>query len=434
MNILVIGSGGREHALVWKLAQSKYSPKIYVAPGNAGTAEEKNTVNVDIALDDIRALVQFAKDKQINLTIVGPEIPLSLGLVNYFEHENLKCLGPKKECVQLESSKSYSKKFMTKYNIPTANYQEFTDSTEAKAYVERMSLPIVIKADGLAAGKGVIIAKTQKQAIQTIDDMLKAHIFGAAGSKIIIEDFLLGEEASFMVLSDGSSAVAMASAQDYKALYNGDKGPNTGGMGAYSPAPVVNYSLHHSIMKNIIQPAIDGMKKEGTPYKGFLYAGVMIMQNKEVKTLEFNCRLGDPETQPIMMRLESDLIDLSLAALSGTLKEFQLEWSNQCALGVVMASSEYPRFNSCQELISGINSDNGKTNKIFHAGTCQSDNGILSCGGRVLCATALGNTTGIAYKHAYDLVGKISWKNEHHRDDIGYKALIKGRFYKSFLV
>lgn len=425
MKILIIGGGGREHALVWKLTQSKHTPEIYVAPGNAGTAKEKNTFNVDIEVDDINALIKFAKDKQIDLTIVGPELPLSLGIVDYFEYAKLACLGPNKQCAQLESSKAYSKSFMAKYNIPSALYQEFTDSTKAKAYVENMSLPIVIKADGLAAGKGVIIAETKNEAFWTIDEMLHENKFGYAGSKIIIEEFLAGEEASFIVLSDGSTALAMASSQDHKALYNGDKGPNTGGMGAYSPAPIVTRSIHHTIMQNIIQPVIDGMKQEGTPYKGFLYAGVMIMPNGEIKTLEFNCRLGDPETQPIMMRLESDLIDMSLAALDGTLDKFQPKWSNQCALGVVMATNKYPRSEAYQETISGLNSDNGTTTKIFHASTYNNRGDIRTCGGRVLCATALGETVESAHKNAYDLVSKISWNNEYHRDDIGHKAFAK---------
>ena len=427
MKILIIGSGGREHALAWKLSQSKHSTEIYVAPGNAGTAKEKNTFNVEIQADDISALIQFAKDKPIDLTIVGPELPLSLGIVDDFENAGLSCLGPKKQCAQLESSKAYSKNFMTKYNIPTARYQNFTNSTKAKAYASEMPLPIVVKADGLAAGKGVIIAKTIKEAFSAIDQMLDDNKFGSAGSKIVIEECLIGQEASFIVLSDGSTALAMASSQDHKARDNGDKGPNTGGMGAYSPAPIVTQSIHHTIMQNIIQPVIDGMKSEGTPYKGFLYAGVMIMPDGNVKTLEFNCRLGDPETQPIMMRLESDLLEMSLAALDGALNRFQAKWRQQYALGVVMAAKGYPGSYPRQEKISGTNSDNGITNKIFHAGTYRKNADILTCGGRILCVTALGKTVENAHKNAYDLVKKISWQNEYHRDDIGSKAFAEAQ-------
>lgn len=425
MKILIIGGGGREHALAWKLSHSKYSPYIYVAPGNAGTLKEKNTINIDIKINEIDLLTQFAKDNQIDLTIVGPELPLSLGIVNSFERLKLACLGPNKECAKLESSKSYSKDFMVKYDIPTANYKKFTDSTKAKIYLDKVNLPIVIKVDGLASGKGVIIAKTKSKAYKTIDEIFNENMFGSAGSKIIIEEFLAGEEASFMVLSDGSTALAMASSQDHKALYNGDNGPNTGGMGAYSPVPIVTSSIHNNIMKNIIQPVIDGMKKEGSPYKGFLYVGVMIMPNKDIKVLEFNCRLGDPETQPIMMRLESDLVDILLAALNGTLEKFHLKWSNKHALGVVMATDKYPDSNSYQEIISGLNSADDMTNKIFHAGTCQKYENVFTCGGRILCVTAMGETIEKAYENAYGLVSKISWHSEYHRTDIGYKAFTR---------
>ena len=425
MKILIIGGGGREHALAWKLSHSKHSPYIYVAPGNAGTLKEKNTINVDIKINEIDLLTHFAKDNQIDLTIVGPELPLSLGIVNAFERLELACLGPNKECAQLESSKSYSKDFMVKYDIPTASYKKFTDSTKAKIYLDKMNFPIVIKVDGLASGKGVIIAKTKNKAYKTIDEIFNQNIFGSAGSKIIIEEFLAGEEASFIVLSDGSIALAMESSQDHKALYNGNNGPNTGGMGAYSPVPIVTSSIHNNIMENIVQPVINGMKQEGSPYKGFLYVGVMIMPNKDIKVLEFNCRLGDPETQPIMMRLESDLVDILLAAFNGTLENIHLKWSNEHALGVVMATDKYPESSSYQEIISGLNNEDGMTNKIFHASTCQNYHNIFTCGGRILCVTAMGETIEKAYENAYTLVNKISWNSEYHRTDIGYKAFTK---------
>ena len=422
MNILIVGNGGREHALVWKLLQSRHKPKIYVAPGNAGTAQEKDTINVDIAIDDIKSLLQFAKNKQIDLTIIGPELPLSLGIIDEFENAKLTCIGPNKNCAKLESSKTYSKKFMKKYNIPTANYQEFNNSIEAKYYIENISMPIVIKVDGLASGKGVVIAKTKKEAFKAINDIMSKHKFGKSGSKIVIEEFLAGEEASFIVLSDGLTALSMASSQDHKTLYNGDIGPNTGGMGAYSPAPIITRKIHQDIMKKIINPTIHGMKNEGTPYKGFLYAGLMIMPNGELKTLEFNCRLGDPETQPIIMRLESDLVELLMACVKVKLKQFKIKWKNQAALGVIMSNKEYPHIYPYQEIISGLNSDNNATNKIFHCNTYFNGKNIVTCGGRIICATALGNTVKKAHQHAYALVKKISWNNKYYRDDIGNKA------------
>ena len=422
VNILVVGSGGREHALAWKLAQSKHAQRVYVAPGNAGTALEQKLKNIDISATDIDGLINFAKSNNIELTVVGPEIPLSLGIVDQFEAHGLNCLGPKKQCAQLEASKTFSKNFMAKYNIPTAAYQNFNDANKAKAYVQNMLLPIVIKASGLAAGKGVIIAQTLAEANRTIDDMLEGNKFGDAGCEIVIEEFLNGEEASFIVLCDGEHALAMASSQDHKARDNGDKGPNTGGMGAYSPAPIVTSEVYQTVMKDIIKPVLAGMKKEGEPYKGFLYAGLMISHTGEIKTLEFNCRFGDPETQPIMMRLESDLVELAFAAINEEIEQQEVQWKAQTALGVVMASEGYPEQYPKGEIIYGLDQDNNQTTKIFHAGTVEKNGNIVTNGGRVLAAVALGDDVEQAYGHAYQLVDQIHWENEYHRDDIGKKA------------
>lgn len=425
MKILVIGNGGREHALAWKLAQSKHATHIYVAPGNAGTERENKVSNVNIAVTDIHHLLNFAKDNEIELTIIGPELPLSLGIVDEFEASGLNCLGPKKRCAQLESSKAFSKDFMTKYNIPTARYQNFTEVDRAKAYLKERSLPVVIKASGLAAGKGVVIAQSIEEAQSTIEDMLEGNRFGEAGCEIVIEEFLDGEEASFIVLCDGTHALAMASSQDHKARDDGDKGPNTGGMGAYSPAPIVTDAIHQKVMQHIIQPVLDGMKTEGEAYKGFLYAGLMIMSNGEIKTLEFNCRFGDPETQPIMMRLESDLVELAFAALNEELNEYEANWNPGTALGVVMAAGGYPNTYNTGDIISGLDQMHDINSKIFHAGTKRDGVSIVTNGGRVLCATALGTNIESAYAQAYRLVDSITWQNEYHRKDIGKKAFCK---------
>ncbi len=425
MKILVIGNGGREHALAWKLAQSKHATHIYVAPGNAGTEREDKVSNIDIAVTDIPHLVNFAKDNDIELTIVGPELPLSLGIVDEFEANGLNCLGPKKQCAQLESSKAFSKDFMTKYNIPTARYQNFTEVDKAKAYVKQMSLPVVIKASGLAAGKGVVIAQNIQEAESTIEDMLEGNRFGAAGCEIVIEEFLSGEEASFIVLCDGTHALAMASSQDHKARDDGDKGPNTGGMGAYSPAPIITDEVHQKVMQHIIQPVLDGMKSQGEAYKGFLYAGLMIMPNGEIKTLEFNCRLGDPETQPIMMRLESDLVELAFAALNEELDEYDTNWHPGTALGVVMAAGGYPNSYTTGDLIIGLDQTHDSNSKVFHAGTKRNGVSIVTNGGRILCATALGVDIEEAHAYAYKLVDSVTWQNEYHRKDIGKKAFNK---------
>ncbi|GGF95624.1 MULTISPECIES: phosphoribosylamine--glycine ligase [Cysteiniphilum] len=425
MKILVIGNGGREHALAWKLAQSEHATHIYVAPGNAGTEREDKVSNIDIAVTDIPHLINFAKDNEIELTIVGPELPLSLGVVDEFEAHGLNCLGPKKQCAQLESSKAFSKDFMTRYNIPTARYQNFTEVDKAKMYLKEMSLPVVIKASGLAAGKGVVIAQTMDEAQSTIEDMLEGNRFGDAGCEIVVEEFLNGEEASFIVLCDGAHALAMASSQDHKARDDGDKGPNTGGMGAYSPAPIVTNEVHQQVMQQIIQPVLDGMKNEGEAYKGFLYAGLMIMPNGEIKTLEFNCRFGDPETQPIMMRLESDLVELAFAALNEELDEYEAHWNPGTALGVVMAAGGYPDHYNTGDIIIGLDQAHQTNSKVFHAGTKRDGASIVTNGGRVLCATALGNDIEEAYAHAYKLVDSITWQNEYHRTDIGKKAFSK---------
>lgn len=425
MNILVVGNGGREHALAWKLAQSPHATRVFVAPGNAGTANESKVENVAIEATDIDALIAFAKQEEIELTVVGPEVPLSLGIVDAFEAEGLNCLGPKQPCAQLESSKAFSKDFMKKYGIPTADYENFTDIDKAKNYLRQQSLPIVIKASGLAAGKGVIIAQTLEEADATVEDMLSGNKFGDAGAEVVIEEFLNGEEASFIVLCDGDTALPMASSQDHKARDNGDKGPNTGGMGAYSPAPIVTSEIHDQVMKSIIQPVLDGMKAEGEAYVGFLYAGLMIMPNGEIKTLEYNCRFGDPETQPIMMRLQSDLVELAFAALNGELDEVETQWDERTALGVVMAAKGYPDGYPKGEVIEGLDSDNGKDNKIFHAGTAIQNNQVVTNGGRVLCVVALGKDVEHAYEGAYALVNSISWANEYHRTDIGKKAFGK---------
>lgn len=423
MKILVVGNGGREHALAWKLAQSKHATHIYVAPGNAGSSKENKVSNVDISVTDIAGLINFAQSNNIELTVVGPELPLSLGIADEFEKCGLKCFGPKKQCAQLESSKAFSKDFMSKYNIPTAQYRHFTEVSAAKSYAKTLGLPVVIKASGLAAGKGVVIAKTFMEAEVAIEDMLEGNRFGKSGCKIVIEEFLVGQEASFIVLCDGVNAASMASSQDHKARDDDDNGPNTGGMGAYSPAPIVTETVHQKVMETIIQPVLDGMKNEGEEYIGFLYAGLMIMPNGEVKTLEFNCRFGDPETQPIMMRLKSDLLDLILAALNKKIDKVTTVWDPGTALGVVMSSGGYPNKYNVGDIITGLSTqtDNFKS-KIFHAGTKQQGSDIVTNGGRVLCATALGKNVKEAHANAYALVKSITWQNEYHRNDIGKKA------------
>ena len=422
MKVLIIGNGGREHAFAWKSAQSEKVSHVYVAPGNAGTSRENKVTNINISVNEIDKLIEFAIKKSIDLTIVGPELPLSIGIVDSFNKQNLRCLGPTQAAAQLESSKAYSKNFMKKYNIPTANYECFADIDQALSYLKNQKFPIVIKASGLAAGKGVIIAQTLEEGKTAVQDMLAGNKFGNAGSEVVIEEFLEGEEASFIVLCDGEVAIPMATSQDHKARDNGDIGPNTGGMGAYSPAPIVTQKIFDKTMKEIIYPVLEGMKKQGTPYKGFLYAGLMITKQGDIKTLEYNCRFGDPETQPIMMRMKSDLIDLAIAATDGKLNGQVTKWRDEYALGVVLAAAGYPDAYPKGDNIYGLDSDNNVTNKIFHAGTKNTNTGIVSNGGRVLCSTALGKSIEEAYDNAYSLANQIDWNNKYYRTDIGKKA------------
>ncbi len=423
MKILVVGGGGREHALAWKAAQSPLAKQVFVAPGNAGTALETSLINVDIAADDITALLAFARQESIGLTIVGPEAPLVDGIVNEFEKAGLKIFGPSAAAAQLEGSKTFTKDFLQRHQIPTAAYQSFTEIDTAIDYVKQQGAPIVIKADGLAAGKGVILAETEAQAISAIRDMLAGNAFGEAGHRVVVEEFLYGEEASFICMVDGEDVLPMATSQDHKARDNGDTGPNTGGMGAYSPAPVVTPEIEARVMRDIINPTVSGMGSEGARYRGFLYAGLMIDPDGNAKVLEYNCRFGDPETQPIMMRLKSDLVALCLAACDGALVEQQAKWDNQASLGVVLAANGYPDAYTKGEVIANI-PDATETAKVFHAGTAaDSQNNIVSNGGRVLCAVALGSNIKMAQRNAYNLVDEIDWDGAYYRTDIGFKAI-----------
>ena len=422
MKVLIVGGGGREHALAWKVSQSNLVTKIYVAPGNGGTSLEKNIINIAIASENIEHLLEFAKKEEIDLTIVGPEIPLVEGITNKFISKGMKCFGPSKEAAQLEGSKDFMKNFLTKYQIPTANYETFDDLEAAITYLKSSSYPIVIKADGLAAGKGVTVAKTLAEAEKAVKDCLKEKKFGEAGTKLIIEEFLEGEEASFIVLTDGKIILPLASSQDHKTRDNQDKGPNTGGMGAYSPAPVVTTKIHQKIMDLVIKPTIKGLKKEGMNYCGFLYAGIMIGKDKNIKVLEFNCRFGDPETQPVLMRLRSDLLDLCFQASKGELKECELDWDPRVAIGVVMASRGYPGSYLKGHHITGI-PEGSESLKVFHAGTEIKNNLITTNGGRVLCATALGENIIDAQIKVYNCVKQIDWQDCFYRTDIGHKAI-----------
>ncbi len=425
MKVLIVGGGGREHALAWKSVQSERVSKVFVAPGNAGTALEENIENVNIAADDIQALIKFAQTEQIELTIVGPEVPLVAGIVDQFSALGLHCFGPTQAAAQLEGSKAFAKDFLKRHHIPTAAYGNFTDIKQAKEYVTSQQFPIVIKADGLAAGKGVIIAETEIQAFNAIEDMLESNRFGKAGSRVVIEEFLQGEEASFIVMVDGENILEFATSQDHKARDNGDLGPNTGGMGAYSPAPVVTDEIHQTIMDQVIRPTVKGMKQEGNPFTGFLYAGVMINPQGEVKVLEYNCRFGDPETQPIMMRLNSDLIELCQKALKGELNTVNIEFDSRCALGVVLAAKGYPARYPKGDIISGLNETQDGQSKIFHAGTASKNDQIVTHGGRVLCVTALGDTVSEAQKASYQRVKDINWEGVFYRTDIGYRAVAR---------
>ncbi len=425
MNILVIGSGGREHALAWKAAQSPLVKRVYVAPGNAGTALEEKLENIEISSDDINALLQFAQQKNIGLTIVGPEAPLVAGIVDNFSAAGLKIFGPTKAAAQLEGSKAFTKDFLARHNIPTAFYGNFTEIEPAIAFIEEKGAPIVVKADGLAAGKGVILAQTRDEAITAVKAMLADNKFGDAGASIVIEEFLYGEEASFICMVDGRNVLPMASSQDHKARDNGDKGPNTGGMGAYSPAPVITPAMHERIMQMVIEPTVKGMAEEGHPFTGFLYAGVMINQEGIPNVLEYNVRFGDPETQPIMMRLQSDLVQHCLDALSGTLDKTIAVWDKRTALGIVLAAGGYPEHYHKGDVIHGLENNRMDDGKIFHAGTINRDGQIVTHGGRVLCAVALGERVTSAQKKAYNLVTRISWENMYYRTDIGYRAVAR---------
>lgn len=426
MKILIIGAGGREHALAWKCAQSDQVTQVFVAPGNAGTALEPHLENVDIAVENLPGLVNFAQQNNIDLTIVGPEVPLVLGVVDDFQAAGLNCFGPSKAAAQLEGSKAFSKDFLAKHNIPTAAYAVFTDIDPAIAYIQEMGAPIVVKADGLAAGKGVILAQTNDEAIAAVQDMLAGNKFGDAGARVVIEEFLTGEEASFIVMADGQHILPMATSQDHKARNNGDTGPNTGGMGAYTPAPVVTPEIHQRIMNEVISPTIEGMANDGLPYTGFLYAGVMIAADGIPKVLEFNCRFGDPETQPIMMRLQSDLPQLCLAALEQRLDQVEAQWDARSALGVVMAAAGYPEDYAKGDVIDGIEEANNDITKVFHAGTrFNNADQLVTSGGRVLCVTALGDSVSEAQQNAYAGLAKIHWKGAFNRTDIGYRAVAR---------
>ncbi|MEK6749806.1 MAG: phosphoribosylamine--glycine ligase [Pseudomonadota bacterium] len=427
MNVLIIGNGGREHALAWKVAQSSAVAQVFVAPGNAGTAREAKVQNINIAVTDIARLVQFARDKNIALTIVGPEAPLVIGVVDAFQAAGLRCFGPTQGAAQLEGSKAFSKDFLARHHIPTAAYRHFTELAAAEAYVRKMGAPIVVKADGLAAGKGVILAQTVDQAIAAVRHMLSDNAFGAAGSRVVIEEFLHGEEASFIVMADGEHALALATSQDHKARDDGDRGPNTGGMGAYSPAPVVTPDIHARVMREVILPTLRGMAAEGHPYTGFLYAGLMIQADGTPKVLEFNCRFGDPETQPIMMRLQSDLVDLCNAALDKKLDKVTAQWDSRAALGVVMAAGGYPDKYRSGDAIEGLQAPELADTKIFHAGTIVKNGVVVTNGGRVLCVVGLGATVSEAQRLAYAQLTKISWKDTYFRHDIGYRAIMRER-------
>jgi len=425
MNILIIGSGGREHALAWKAAQSKHVEKVFVAPGNAGTTLENNIENVAIDILDFPKLAEFVKNNGVGLTIVGPEVPLVAGVVDYFRSQNLLCFGPTKGAAQLEGSKAFTKDFLARHKIPTADYQNFTDVEPALTYLKEKGAPIVIKADGLAAGKGVIVAETLQQAEDAVRDMLSGNAFGDAGCRVVIEEFLDGEEASFIVMVDGKNILPMATSQDHKRVGDGDTGPNTGGMGAYSPAPVVTQAVNDRVIKEIIRPTVDGMAAEGNTYTGFLYAGLMIDASGAPKVIEYNCRFGDPETQPIMLRLQSDLVELCLTALKGDLDKTTAEWDPRASIGVVLAAGGYPDAYNKGDIISGLPTSEVVGQKVFHAGTASKDGHTVTNGGRVLCATALGNSVLEAQQTAYELVKKISWNGMFYRNDIAYRAIAR---------
>lgn len=420
MNLLVIGSGGREHALAWRLAQSPRVGRVYVAPGNGGTGDEDGVVN--LALSTVAEQLEFARSEGIALTVVGPEAPLAEGVVDAFRAQGQKIFGPTRRAAQLESSKDFAKAFMVAHGIPTARHQTFTDPKLAHAYVDKEGAPIVLKADGLAAGKGVIVAMNLDEAHAGIDQLMVSQTVGASGNKLVVEEFLDGEEVSFIVMVDGHHILPLATSQDHKRLQDGDKGPNTGGMGAYSPAPLVTPALHARIMREVIQPTVDGMQVDGEPYTGFLYAGLMITPVGDIKVLEYNCRLGDPETQPILMRLKSDLFTLLEHAVNGSLENIEAQWDRRVGLGVVLASAGYPEDPRKGDDILNVPED-GADYHVFHAGTKREEARLLTCGGRVMCVTALGDTVRMAQKRAYEIADQIQFKGKQMRRDIGYRAI-----------
>ena len=427
MKALIIGNGGREHALAWKIEQSPLVKKVFVAPGNGGTDLEEKIENINIGINDIDQLVLFAKKEKIDLTIIGPEVPLSKGIVDTFIENKLKVFGPKKLAAQLESSKDFAKSFMERHKIPTAKYKTFTNIKDAHKYINEEGAPIVVKADGLAAGKGVVVAMTIEEALIAVDSMLEDNLFGDAGARVVIEEFLTGEEVSFIVICDGNSTLPLASSQDHKRLLDLDLGPNTGGMGAYSPAPIVTQELHRKIMDEVIEPTTEGMKKDGIEFTGFLYAGLMIDKENNIKTLEFNCRMGDPETQPILFRLKSDLFEILLAASSKNIKNYEAKWENGSAITVVCASENYPNDPKINDEIFNHYNNHNKDSYIFHAGTLLKNNKIYTAGGRVLGVTAKGDSLKVAQKRAYALVKDIKFNGMQYRADIGQKALKKGQ-------
>ncbi|HVK50788.1 MAG TPA: phosphoribosylamine--glycine ligase [Pseudoxanthomonas sp.] len=426
MKVLVIGAGGREHALAWKIAQSPQVQEVLVAPGNAGTAREGKCRNVAVGATEIDRLLQLVRDEGVALTVVGPEAPLVAGVVDRFRAEGLRIFGPTAAAAQLEGSKAFAKDFLARHGIPTAYYAVFTDTLPALAYVREKGAPIVVKADGLAAGKGVIVAMTLAEAEAAIHDMLAGNAFGAAGARVVIEEFLEGEEASFISMVDGRTALPMATSQDHKRVGDGDTGPNTGGMGAYSPAPVVTPEVHARVMREVVEPTVRGMIADGVPFTGFLYAGLMIDDQGAPKVIEFNVRFGDPETQPVMLRLQSDLVDLVQAAIDGRLDTVQAEWDARPSLGVVMAAAHYPDTPRAGDVIQGLDAPQDADAKVFHAGTRLGDDGqVLTSGGRVLCVAALGSSVGDAQQRAYQALDKIHWQGEFHRRDIGWRAIAR---------
>ncbi|HTQ98920.1 MAG TPA: phosphoribosylamine--glycine ligase [Candidatus Acidoferrum sp.] len=425
MKVMIIGSGGREHALAWKVAQSSRVEHVFVVPGNAGTATEAKVSNVVIDIGDFAALTKFVQDNGVALTIVGPEAPLVAGVVDYFSERGLPCFGPRKGAAQLEGSKAFTKDFLARHKIPTAAYGNFTSIDQALEFLRKQQLPIVIKADGLAAGKGVIIAQTLAEAEATVRDMLSGNSFGSAGHRVVIEEFMVGEEASFIVMVDGKTALPFATSQDHKARDDGDKGPNTGGMGAYSPAPVVTPQVHERVMREVIMPTVRGMAAEGNTYVGFLYAGLMIDTSGAPRVVEFNCRFGDPEAQPVMMRLQTDLVMLCEAALSGTLDQHRIDFDSRASIGVVLAAGGYPDNYAKGKIISGTDKPAPANTKLFHAGTRLEGSNIVTNGGRVMCATALGSTVSQAQTSAYQLAANITWDNIYYRRDIGWRAIAR---------